>query len=135
MLFYTVGELFQDAAVNRAKRSIRALLEIQATEVTVLREGRPLVIDPKAVQLGDQMEVRPGEKVALDGTLLAGPAAFNTAALTGRIGPPDQANGELVLAGMINLERLVQVTVTAAFADTKPEPDSGHGPGRGGPQG
>ena len=119
MLFYTVGELFQDAAVNRAKRSIRALLEIQATEVTVVRAGQSLVIDPKAVQVGDVMEVKPGEKVALDGTLNARPASFNTAALTGESAPQTKQPGEAVLAGMINLDTLAQVTVTAAFQDTK----------------
>jgi Cd2+/Zn2+-exporting ATPase len=119
MLFYTVGELFQDAAVNRAKRSIRALLEIQATEVTVVRGGQPLVLDPKAVQVGDVMEVKPGEKVALDGTLNGKAASFNTAALTGESAPQTKQPGEAVLAGMINLESLIQVTVTAAFKDTK----------------
>ncbi|WP_022821575.1 heavy metal translocating P-type ATPase [Hymenobacter norwichensis] len=119
MLFYTVGELFQDAAVNRAKRSIRALLEIQATEVTVVRDGQSLVLDPKQVQIGDVMEVRPGEKVALDGTLQAAAASFNTAALTGESAPQTKQPGEAVLAGMINLETLARVTVTAAFADTK----------------
>ncbi|WP_375435006.1 heavy metal translocating P-type ATPase [uncultured Hymenobacter sp.] len=119
MLFYTVGELFQDAAVNRAKRSIRALLEIQATEVTVVRAGQSLVLDPKQVQIGDVMEVRPGEKVALDGTLQTAAASFNTAALTGESAPQTKQPGEAVLAGMINLETLARVTVTAAFADTK----------------
>ena len=119
MLFYTVGELFQDAAVNRAKGSIRALLEIQATEVTVVRAGQPLVIDPKAVLVGDVMEVKPGEKVALDGTLNARPASFNTAALTGESAPQTKQPGEAVLAGMLNLDTLAQVTVTAAFQDTK----------------
>jgi Zn2+/Cd2+-exporting ATPase len=119
MLFYTVGELFQDAAVNRAKRSIRALLEIQATEVTVLRGGRSLVLDPKQVQLGDTIEVKPGEKVALDGTLLAGPASFNTAALTGESAPQTKQTGDVVLAGMINQESLAQVQVTATYQDTK----------------
>jgi Cd2+/Zn2+-exporting ATPase len=119
MLFYTVGELFQDAAVNRAKRSIKALLEIQATEVTVVRGGKNLVIDPKAVQVGDIMEIRPGEKVALDGTLNAPAASFNTAALTGESAPQTKQPGDAVLAGMINLESLVRVTVTAGFQDTK----------------
>jgi Cd2+/Zn2+-exporting ATPase len=119
MLFYTVGELFQDAAVNRAKRSIRALLEIQATEVTVVRAGQSLVLDPKQVQIGDVMEVRPGEKVALDGNLQTAAASFNTAALTGESAPQTKQPGEAVLAGMINLETLARVTVTAVFADTK----------------
>ncbi|WP_019946788.1 heavy metal translocating P-type ATPase [Hymenobacter aerophilus] len=119
MLFYTVGELFQDAAVNRAKRSIRALLEIQATEVTVLRNGQSLVVDPKEVRLEDLMEVRPGEKVALDGLLEGRAASFNTAALTGESAPQTKQPGETVLAGMINLDTLARVRVTAAFADTK----------------
>ncbi|WP_133273151.1 heavy metal translocating P-type ATPase [Hymenobacter radiodurans] len=119
MLFYTVGELFQDAAVNRAKRSIRALLEIQATEVTLVRGGQNLVLDPKQVQLGDVIEVKPGEKVALDGTLQTAAASFNTAALTGESAPQTKQAGDTVLAGMINLERLVQIAVTATYQDTK----------------
>jgi Cd2+/Zn2+-exporting ATPase len=119
MLFYTVGELFQDAAVNRAKRSIKALLEIQATEVGVLRGGQRLVLDPKAVVVGDVIEVKPGEKVALDGTLQSERGTFNTAALTGESVPQTMHQGETVLAGMINQDTLSQITVTAAFKDTK----------------
>ncbi|RYU84787.1 heavy metal translocating P-type ATPase [Hymenobacter persicinus] len=119
MLFYTVGELFQDAAVNRAKRSIKALLEIQATEVTVIRNGQSVVLDPKEVVVGDTIEVKPGEKVALDGTLAKGPASFNTAALTGESVPQTKQTGEPVLAGMVNLESLIQVAVTANYKDTK----------------
>ncbi|MBO3272057.1 cadmium-translocating P-type ATPase [Hymenobacter defluvii] len=119
MLFYTVGELFQDAAVNRAKRSIKALLEIQATEVTVIRQGQTVVLDPKDVIVGDTIEVKPGEKVALDGTLAKGPASFNTSALTGESVPQTKQTGEPVLAGMVNLENLIQVAVTANYQDTK----------------
>ncbi|KAA9325069.1 cadmium-translocating P-type ATPase [Hymenobacter busanensis] len=119
MLFYTVGELFQDAAVNRAKRSIKALLEIQATEVGVLRGGQRLVLDPKEVVVGDVIEVKPGEKVALDGTLLSARGTFNTAALTGESVPQTKQQGEAVLAGMINQDTLSQITVTAGYQDTK----------------
>ena len=119
MLFYTVGELFQDAAVNRAKRSIKALLEIQATEVGVLRGGQRLVLDPKEVVVGDVIEVKPGEKVALDGTLQSERGTFNTAALTGESVPQTKQKGEAVLAGMINQDTLSQIAVTAAFQDTK----------------
>ena len=119
MLFYTVGELFQDAAVNRAKRSIKALLEIQATEVGVLRGGQHLVLDPKEVVVGDMIEVKPGEKVALDGTLQSERGTFNTAALTGESVPQTMQKGETVLAGMINQDTLSQIAVTAAFKDTK----------------
>ncbi|WP_081867869.1 HAD-IC family P-type ATPase [Hymenobacter sp. IS2118] len=119
MLFYTIGELFQDAAVNRAKRSIRALLEIQATEVTVVRAGQTLVLEPSQVQLGDVIEVKPGGQVPLDGTLNTAPASFNTAALTGEAAPQTKQPGEAVLAGMINLTQLVQLTVTATYQDTR----------------
>jgi Zn2+/Cd2+-exporting ATPase len=119
MLFYTVGELFQDAAVNRAKRSIKALLEIQATEVGVLRGGQHLVLDPKEVVVGDVIEVKSGEKVALDGTLQSERGTFNTAALTGESVPQTMQKGETVLAGMINQDTLSQIAVTAAFKDTK----------------
>jgi Zn2+/Cd2+-exporting ATPase len=120
MLFYTVGELFQDAAVNRAKRSIRALLEIQATEVVVLRaDGQRVILDPKAVAVGDVIEVKPGEKVALDGTLVTPRASFNTAALTGESVPQTKVAGDAVLAGMLNQETLAQLTVTAGYQDTK----------------
>jgi Cd2+/Zn2+-exporting ATPase len=119
MLFYTVGELFQDAAVNRAKRSIKALLEIQATEVGVLRGGQRLVLDPKEVVVGDIIEVKPGEKVALDGTLQSERGTFNTAALTGESVPQTLQKGQTVLAGMINQDTLSQISVTAAFQDTK----------------
>jgi len=119
MLFYTVGELFQDAAVNRAKRSIKALLEIQATEVGVLRGGQHIVLDPKEVVVGDVIEVKPGEKVALDGTLQSERGTFNTAALTGESVPQTMQKGETVLAGMINQDTLSQIAVTAAFQDTK----------------
>ncbi len=120
MLFYTVGELFQDAAVNRAKRSIKALLQVQATEVTVLLpDGTRTVRAPQAVAVGDVIEVKPGEKVALDGTLRTVRAAFNTAALTGESVPQAKAQGDVILAGMLNHETLAQLTVTAGYHDTK----------------
>ena len=69
MVFYTIGEWFQDAAVRRAKASIKALLDIRPDEVTVVRNGSTQVIDPKEVQLGETIQIKPGEKVALDGEL------------------------------------------------------------------
>lgn len=119
MLFYSVGELVQEAAVNRAKRSIKALLEIQSDEVTVLQNGIAIIKHPKEVSVGEIIQIKPGEKVALDGELLSERASFNTAALTGESVPDTKAKGEKVLAGMINLNTLADVKVTNAFADTK----------------
>lgn len=119
MLFYTVGELFQEAAVNRAKRSIESLLQLQVEEVTVVDDGNTQVKHPKDVQIGQVIQVKPGEKVALDGELLTDHAAFNTAALTGESVPDDKKNGDTVLAGMVNLNTLVEIKITSRYEDTK----------------
>jgi len=119
MLFYSVGELFQDAAVNKAQRSIKALLDIRPESVTVLRDGKEFVVKPSEVLIGEVIQVKPGEKVALDGELLTNNASFNTAALTGESNPDTIEKGQRVLAGMINIDKLAEVTVTALFKDSK----------------
>ncbi|MCB9448984.1 MAG: cadmium-translocating P-type ATPase [Flavobacteriales bacterium] len=119
MLFYTVGELFQEAAVNRAKRSIESLLKLQVEEVTVLNNGSTTVKHPKEVEIGQVIQVKSGEKVALDGELLTAHASFNTAALTGESVPDDKKEGDTVLAGMVNLNKLAEIKVTSTYEDTK----------------
>jgi Zn2+/Cd2+-exporting ATPase len=119
MLFYTVGELFQDAAVNRSKRSIEALLKLQVEEVTVIEDGQPLVKHPQDVAIGQVIRVKAGEKVALDGTLLSDHGSFNTAALTGESVPDDMQQEGVVLAGMVNLNKPIEIEVTTKYADTK----------------
>lgn len=119
MLFYAIGELFQDAAVNKAKRSIKALLDIRPDTVTVVRDSGAVTVNPAAVAVGEVIQVKPGEKVALDGILLSEKAAFDTAALTGESKPDTKKEGEVVLAGMINLQTLADVKVTALFKDSK----------------
>ncbi|MDP1614345.1 MAG: hypothetical protein Q8L68_00960, partial [Methylococcales bacterium] len=119
MLFYQIGEWFQGAAVNRAKRSIKALLDIRPDEVTVIRKDKTEVINPSQVSIGETIIVKPGEKVALDGELISENASFNTAALTGESRPDTKYKGEPVLAGMINLNMVSEVKVTAAFKDSK----------------
>lgn len=119
MVFYSIGEWFQDAAVNRAKRSIKALLDIRPDEVTVLKDGQAEVVHPKDVQPGTIIQAKPGEKVALDGELVSDQAAFNTAALTGESKPDTKRKGETVYAGMINLNTIAEIKVTAKFTDSK----------------
>lgn len=119
MVFYQIGEWFQDAAVNRAKRSIKALLDIRPDEVTVVRNGNMQVVDPAKIEVGDVIQIKPGEKVALDGELLSENASFNTAALTGESRPDTKYKGEAVLAGMINLNTVAEVKVSALFKDSK----------------
>ena len=81
MLFYSIGELFQDAAVERAQKSIKALLDIRPDKVTVIRNGEPFVVKPSEVKIDEIIQVKPGEKVALDGELISQSASFNTSAL------------------------------------------------------
>ena len=119
MAFYSIGEWFQDAAVNRAKRSIKALLDIRPDEVTVIRNGTAIVAHPKEVQLQEIIRIKPGEKVALDGVLVSDKGSFNTAALTGESKPDTKSKGETVYAGMINLNTGVEIKVTSLFTDSK----------------
>lgn len=119
MVFYQIGEWFQDSAVNRAKRSIKALLDIRPDEVTVLRDGKAEVTNPGKVELGENIQVKPGEKVALDGELISEKTSFDTAALTGESKPDTKYKGEQVFAGMINLNMVAEVKVTALFRDSK----------------
>ncbi|RPD43470.1 heavy metal translocating P-type ATPase [Paracnuella aquatica] len=119
MVFYGIGEWFQSVAVKRAKASIKALLDIRPEEVTVLRNGAATVVHPSEVDLGDTIQMKPGEKVALDGELVSESASFNTAALTGESKPDTKYKGEPVLAGMINLNTVSTAKVTAAFKDSK----------------
>lgn len=119
MVFYQIGEWFQDAAVNRAKRSIKALLDIRPDAVTVIRNGSSNVVDPSQVEIGETIHIKPGEKVALDGELLSDSASFNTAALTGESKPDTKYKGEQVYAGMINLTTVAELKIVALFKDSK----------------
>jgi len=119
MVFYGIGEWFQSVAVKRAKASIKALLDVRPEEASVVRNGKATVVHPSEVQLNETIQMKPGEKVALDGELLSASASFNTAALTGESRPDTKYKGEQVLAGMINLNTVSEVKVTALFKDSK----------------
>ena len=119
MLFYAVGEVFQSLAVKRAKANIKSLLDQRPDEVTILENNSLKVIKAQEVQIGEIIQLRPGEKLGLDGELLSAKASFNTAALTGESKPSTKAMGETVLAGMINLNTVSIVKVTTAYSDSK----------------
>mgnify|MGYP000827499227 FL=1 len=115
MLFYSLGELFQDKAVDKAKRNISALLDVRPETATVIRNGSTLVEAPQRVQVGETIEVKAGERVPLDGTMLDEVAAFNTSALTGESVPRNIRQGGEVLAGMIATDKVVRIQVTKPF--------------------
>jgi Cd2+/Zn2+-exporting ATPase len=118
MLFYAIGELFQDAAVNRAKRNIKALLDIRPDSASVYRSGQMVSVHPEEVQIGETIQVKPGEKVPLDGEMISEKSSFNTSALTGESKPATYNKGENVLAGMVNLDRLIELKVTRRFNES-----------------
>ncbi|MCZ4222118.1 heavy metal translocating P-type ATPase [Pedobacter rhodius] len=118
MLFYTIGELFQMAAVNRAKRNIAALLDVRADVANVLRNGKYENVKPEKVEIGEIIQIKAGEKIPLDGEMRSEKSSFNTAALTGESKPKTINKGENVLAGMLNLDKVIEIKVTKAFADS-----------------
>lgn len=119
MVFYSIGEWFQDVAVSNAKRSIKALLDIRPDTVDVIRDGKISTVKPADVEIGELIQVRAGEKVALDGELVSAKGTFNTAAMTGESKPDSKAKGDSVLAGMINLNTVIEVKVLSLFKDSK----------------
>lgn len=119
MVFYSIGEWFQDAAVDKARRNIKALLDIRPDTVTVLRQGNAVTLHPADVEIEEVIQVKPGEKVALDGILISDKGSFNTAAITGESKPDTKLKGEQVWAGMINLNTLTEVKVKRLFQDSK----------------
>ena len=118
MLFYTIGEMFQEAAVNKAKGNIKALLDVRPDTAHVLRNGNFETIKPQDVVIGETIQVKVGEKVPLDGIMISDKGSFNTAALTGESKPSIYKTGETVLAGMLNLENVIEIQTTKKFEDS-----------------
>ena len=119
MLFYAVGEIFQTIAVRRAKGNIKALLDQRPDEVTILENNQPKTVKAETVGMDAIIQLKPGEKLALDGELISDTASFNTAALTGESKPDTKTKGNPVLAGMINLNSVSLVKVSTAYSDSK----------------
>lgn len=119
MLFYSVGEVFQTLAVQKAKLNIKTLLDQRPDEVTILKNNIPKTIKAKDASIGEIIQLKPGEKLALDGELLSETASFNTSALTGESKPDTKKTGDSVLAGMINLNTLSLVKINTAYEDSK----------------
>lgn len=118
MLFYAVGEYFQDRAVAGSRRSIRALLAVRPDQARVLRDGELVQVAPEAVAVGEEIVVRPGERIPLDGVVTEGTTYVDTSALTGESAPRHAGEGDAVLAGTVNLRGLITVRVTRPFGES-----------------
>lgn len=113
MLFYQVGELFQDYAVGKSRQSIAALMDIRPDTANLERpDGSLETVDPEDVEVGAVIAVKPGERVPLDGEVLEGVSALDTAALTGESAPRDVGPGDAVISGCVNQSGLLRVRVT-----------------------
>lgn len=118
MLFFQVGELFQDYAVGRSRKSIKALLEVRPETANLKVNGEIREVSPESVNVGDVVVVRPGEKVPLDGEILDGSSQVDTSALTGESVPRTVNIGETVLAGMINQSGILSLRVSKPFNES-----------------
>lgn len=118
MLFYAIGELFQSAAVNRAKNSIKALLDIRPASASVFRNNKIEEVSPGSVRIGEIIQVKNGQSVPLDGELISENGSLNTSALTGESVPRSFIRGDIILAGMLNVGKVIDLKVTKVFTDS-----------------
>ena len=118
MLFYQVGELFSDYAVNRSRRSITELMDINPEYANLLKDGEESQVDPYEVEVGDTIIIKPGEKVPLDGVITKGASSLDTRALTGESMPVEVLTGDDVISGSINVNGVLEVKVTKLFDDS-----------------
>lgn len=118
MLFYQIGEMFQDLAVGKSRKSITSLMNIRPDYANLKIEGEIKKVLPKEVKLGDIIVIKPGEKVALDGKITNGSSTFDTSALTGEAIPRTFEIGDEILSGFINTTNLVEIEVTKSFENS-----------------
>ena len=118
MLFYQVGELFQDYAVDKSRKSIASLMDIRPDYANIIRDGKEEKVDPSEVRIGDTIIIKPGEKVPLDGVAIDGKTTLDTKALTGESVPRGVEVGDQVLSGCINLNGVIKVKVTKEYGES-----------------
>lgn len=118
MIFYGIGEAFQDYAVGRSRESIKALLDIKADYANVYKKGLVVKVKPETVKVGQIVLVKPGEKIPLDGRVVEGQSFLDTSAITGEPIPRKAIEGEAVYSGYINQSSPIKVEVTKAFEDS-----------------
>ena len=118
MIFYNLGEFFQDYAVDKSRNSISALMDIRPDKAFVVRNGKVEEEKPENVKIGEIIEVKPGERVALDGEIEEGSSFMDTSALTGESVPRKVENGSAILAGFVNSEGVVRIRVTKTYGES-----------------
>lgn len=118
MIFYQTGELFQNIATTRSRKSVAELMDIRPDSAVVIRDGERVEVHPSEVETGEVIEVRAGEKLPLDGIIAEGESSLNTAALTGESMPRDVSAGDEVLSGCVNLSGTLRIRTTKPFGES-----------------
>lgn len=118
MLFFQVGELFEDIAEGRSRKSISALMDIRPDAANVERDGKILTVNPSEVKVGETIIVSPGEKVPMDGVVLEGTSSLDTVALTGESVPRTIGPKDNIISGCVNLTGVIRAKVTKAFGES-----------------
>ncbi len=118
MLFNAIGELFEEYAVGRSRKSIAALMDIRPDHAVVERDGKTETVDPDEVKTGEIIVILAGERIPLDGVIIDGATSVDTAALTGEAIPRNLDAGDEVISGTVNLSGKIRVRVTAAFGES-----------------
>ena len=118
LLFYQIGEYFQDYAVNRSRKSISSLMDIRPDYANLLVDGEFRTVDPEEVKVGDIILVKPGERIPLDGIIIKGETSLDTKSLTGESLPRDVFTNDLVISGCVNITSQIEVKVEKEFYDS-----------------
>lgn len=118
MLFFQIGELFESIAVGKSRKSIRSLMNIRPDKATVLRNGAEYTVSPDEVGVGENIVVKPGERIPLDGVILSGFTTVDTSALTGESLPAELSVGDKVVSGTVNLSGVITVQVQSEFSNS-----------------
>lgn len=118
MLFFQLGEMFEDYAEDRSRESITKLMDIRPDNANVERKGEILTVQPDQVSVGETIIIRPGERIPLDGIILDGSSSLNTLALTGESTPRDVSTGDEVISGCVNISGLLRVRATKTFGES-----------------
>lgn len=116
ILLYQIGEAFQSYAVNKSRKSVKALMSIRPDFARVIRDHEELEVDPYEVQIGEEIIIKPGERIALDGMVLDGNSSVDTSAITGESLPREVLPGDAVVSGCVNLSGVITVEVTSEFS-------------------
>ncbi len=118
MLFYQIGEFLQDTVVSRSRKSIKDLMELNIDDVNILKDGKIVTVEAEAVEVGDTVVVKPGEKIPVDGVIIQGETSLDMKSLTGESVPVEKGQGDSVISGSLNNSSLIYVKAEKKYADS-----------------